>query len=585
MSQPESTHIDRPPRLQPEIPFGEVPIPKPPEPASEDHARLIQIGLPLITIVGYVVVSSFGGGRNLTMLIPMALSVVASIIFSVYSFFKQRHQRNADIQAYQERLIELSREMKQSHDQQRRFYSYNYPEPQTNLHIVTQTKTLTTRTGQRPLRSESRLWERRTSDDDFAMIRLGVGSRPSSVIYTVQDIEHFNDPLARAAMKLSTDSQVVHQVPITLSLRPPIKDSAAADDDAVDDEDQRPITPATHALALAGTAEALYPFVYALLTQVVVFHAPSDARLYVLATHRDRWKWAQKMPHSQGNEDENFTFFTGQHKNDNPDQYDDEGDAFDRYMEALRRFLVQRKIRLQQENASEDQGDPRLPFCLVVVDLLDVQPHDRLSAIETEAAIAILLAEGANLGATILFLVPERVKAPSGCQALIEVEETAHVGTHKRTFRYAEIGVNTFRYLGVADQITDDTMTGLAEDLRLLTVRQSAGAYVPPAVSYMDLVGYGSIDVLRDDAWKRWRETNEAKRANWLRVPLGRMAGNKRRTLVFSAKRDGVHGMVAGSTGSGKSELLIALITGLAVNYDPETLNFVLVDYKGGGAF
>ena len=63
------------------------------------------------------------------------------------------------------------------------------------------------------------------------------------------------------------------------------------------------------------------------------------------------------------------------------------------------------------------------------------------------------------------------------------------------------------------------------------------------------------------------------------------MGGNKPRTLHFSAKRDGVHGMVAGSTGSGKSELLISLIAGMAVTYDPSVLNFVLVDYKGGGAF
>lgn len=43
--------------------------------------------------------------------------------------------------------------------------------------------------------------------------------------------------------------------------------------------------------------------------------------------------------------------------------------------------------------------------------------------------------------------------------------------------------------------------------------------------------------------------------------------------------------MVAGGTGSGKSELLMTLIIGLAVNYSPDILNFVLVDYKGGGAF
>ena len=43
--------------------------------------------------------------------------------------------------------------------------------------------------------------------------------------------------------------------------------------------------------------------------------------------------------------------------------------------------------------------------------------------------------------------------------------------------------------------------------------------------------------------------------------------------------------MIAGGTGAGKSELLMTLIVGLALRYDPTILNFVLVDYKGGGAF
>ena len=55
--------------------------------------------------------------------------------------------------------------------------------------------------------------------------------------------------------------------------------------------------------------------------------------------------------------------------------------------------------------------------------------------------------------------------------------------------------------------------------------------------------------------------------------------------MTFSAKADGVHGIVAGGTGSGKSELLTTLIAGMALDYDPSVLNFVLVDYKGGGAF
>ena len=50
-------------------------------------------------------------------------------------------------------------------------------------------------------------------------------------------------------------------------------------------------------------------------------------------------------------------------------------------------------------------------------------------------------------------------------------------------------------------------------------------------------------------------------------------------------RADGPHGLVAGTTGSGKSELLQTLIASLAVGNRPDEFNFVLVDYKGGAAF
>ena len=49
--------------------------------------------------------------------------------------------------------------------------------------------------------------------------------------------------------------------------------------------------------------------------------------------------------------------------------------------------------------------------------------------------------------------------------------------------------------------------------------------------------------------------------------------------------RDGPHGLVAGTTGAGKSELLQTLITSLACANRPDQMTFVLVDYKGGSAF
>ena len=52
-----------------------------------------------------------------------------------------------------------------------------------------------------------------------------------------------------------------------------------------------------------------------------------------------------------------------------------------------------------------------------------------------------------------------------------------------------------------------------------------------------------------------------------------------------TSSRDGPHGLVAGTTGSGKSELLRSLVAALAAGNGPEQLNFVLIDYKGGSAF
>jgi S-DNA-T family DNA segregation ATPase FtsK/SpoIIIE len=53
--------------------------------------------------------------------------------------------------------------------------------------------------------------------------------------------------------------------------------------------------------------------------------------------------------------------------------------------------------------------------------------------------------------------------------------------------------------------------------------------------------------------------------------------------LDLHEKRQGPHGLVAGMTGSGKSELLITYILSMAINYHPDEVSFVLIDYKGGG--
>ena len=98
------------------------------------------------------------------------------------------------------------------------------------------------------------------------------------------------------------------------------------------------------------------------------------------------------------------------------------------------------------------------------------------------------------------------------------------------------------------------------------------GASLPTHVSLLDLLG---IDASTSSIVDRWRTPS-------LRAPIGVASDGP---LVVDLVADGPHGLVGGTTGSGKSELLRTLVVGLATAASPADLNFVLIDYKGGSAF
>jgi DNA segregation ATPase FtsK/SpoIIIE-like protein len=588
-------YIDRPPRIQPELPFNEFEIPDPPKKDDQTWMRLLQIGVPVITVLGFIVVSMLSSGsRGLLLIIPMLLSIVASVAFSLYSYRKERQKTFEDDQAYESRLIELNKEMNTWHDLQRRFYVHNYPDINELQSIVVHAKGEAAKSGelQRPI---ARLWERRTGDADFGYVRLGIGTLPSTVTYSLRSTEDRSSHLTRAALKLDTDSRFVTDVPVVISLRKPTKEEDDDEDEnKKEKKDESLYTPYTHALGIAGKPEAIYGFARTLLAHFVVFHSPSDARIFVLANKSHEWEWTKPLPHCNGHEPNLNHCFVSEIKEDTDayDLSDDNEGELEKFLEGIRKELAQRKIRLQEHEGNEERGDVTLPLLLVVVDLLDLgDKNSALRNIESDAAISILLEEGAQLGACIIFLVPDRGKIPGGCEAVLEVAHTAPATNSqnqfnkKLHFRFAEIGVNGDHYVGVADAFNIQQANQLAYNLSQLAIREGSGASLASAVPFLDLMAYKTLQELKQDAWRRWQASKEPRYSNWLRVKMGLMAGNKARSLVFSAKRDGVHGMVAGSTGSGKSELLISLITGMALNYDPSVLNFVLVDYKGGGAF
>ncbi|WP_210577671.1 FtsK/SpoIIIE domain-containing protein [Streptomyces sp. GESEQ-4] len=102
------------------------------------------------------------------------------------------------------------------------------------------------------------------------------------------------------------------------------------------------------------------------------------------------------------------------------------------------------------------------------------------------------------------------------------------------------------------------------------------GAGLPDRISLLPLLDLPKVNGAA--VGDRWRQ-----RAPELRV--GAVLGVTERDLfTVDLDDDGPHALIAGTTGSGKSELLRTLIASMAVATDPEHLTFALVDYKGGGA-
>lgn len=100
------------------------------------------------------------------------------------------------------------------------------------------------------------------------------------------------------------------------------------------------------------------------------------------------------------------------------------------------------------------------------------------------------------------------------------------------------------------------------------------GASLPSLVRLPPLLGMKEISpgAVREN-WKQ---------ATRIQVPVG---VGEDGVYGIDLVRDGPHGLVGGTTGSGKSEFLRSVVAGLAANNDPTRLTFILIDFKGGAAF
>ncbi|GAA2636418.1 type VII secretion protein EccC [Streptomyces axinellae] len=372
----------------------------------------------------------------------------------------------------------------------------------------------------------SRVWERRSSDEDFGQVRVGLGAQQLATPLVAPETAPVDElePLTAGAMHQFLNTHAtLDGLPMAVSLR------------------------AFYHVTVSGEPESVYASARAMLCSLAALHSPEDLVIAVAAGRENygAWDWAKWLPHAQAR-----------------DLADGAG---------TRRLIMNDVIELEDLLLARLEGRPRFnpaaeplveqPHIVIVVDGTVVPPNSVLAA-----------PEGLQ-GVTVVEIVPGDTDGPRGGLSVLVRPRALQL----------ESGQGLV-YDGMPDALSYTAAEAVARQLAPLRV--GTGGDDEPLLAkleFTELLNLGdpaSVDVSRT-----WRPRSQSER---LRVPIG--VGEDGQPVMLDLKeaaQDGMgpHGLCVGATGSGKSELLRTLVLGLAVTHSSETLNFVLADFKGGATF
>ena len=216
-------------------------------------------------------------------------------------------------------------------------------------------------------------------------------------------------------------------------------------------------------------------------------------------------------------------------------------------------------------------------------------------------------------GLTFMFLQDNEAKLPKYCGNIVEIH-SINPGERTSSLRYNVLGREILQKLGEKGKETTDKterLTGLqvfdneyifggkadldarfAQAFKQLSAiyytRMAENGKVPSMVTLFELYGFDSDSVSkngpREVIRNNWnsKDKDEFNITKNLRVAIGKNEHGPI-SLGLYEKADGPHMLVAGTTGSGKSETIITYLIGLCMKFSPMDLNLMLVDMKGGG--
>lgn len=371
---------------------------------------------------------------------------------------------------------------------------------------------------------DNRLYERLPTDEDFLAVRLGTGPRDAICPISIHREEYktVDDPLTDWPEQVEAKYHTLPQAPVLLPLRK------------------------RGTVGVLGTPQGQYELVKLMTLDLCARHSYLDLHLCFLLPEKDAetWSWVRWLRHVNNPQSgaRNIAF--------NPDSYK-------RLSEMLYKELSEREAR---HRPGSNDAAPLPHYVVFVLDAYDLMRHP----------ISRFFNQSDNYGVTFVFCSTAAELLPK-CQTLVYLD-----GGSARIID-AEDGntVTTFTPAAVPDAQAARAAVKLAS----VTVDEvSLASQLIKNITLYRLLRIFSADDL--DLGPLWNASQVYKT---MAAPLGVNAKGEVIALDLHEKAHGPHGLVAGTTGSGKSEILQSYILSMATLFHPYDVGFVIIDFKGGG--
>ena len=374
------------------------------------------------------------------------------------------------------------------------------------------------------VRQTSRIWERRSVDSDFLQLRLGTGTQKLSaaIEYPARRFELESDDLEEKMYELVEREHCINGVPMVL----PMAD--------------------TRICGLLGQRQLVLAYIWCLILQVAALHSYDEVKMvfFVKAEETKFLDEIRYLPHVWDNQ-RSVRFIAT-----------DEAEAY-----KLGEYIKNQISTDKDKEKNLHQVLKKRPFYLVfALDKKLLETHERMKEI---------LQSDDVLGISIVAAYDE---LPKDSQKIISLES----GRSVCTTMAADGGEDLYFKIDPCSYTELKAAIKTLSNIKLKT--EAKTQEMPKSVTFLEMFGVGRIEQL--NPLKRWKDNNPVSS---LAAPIGVGEDGSLFSLDLHEKRQGPHGLVAGMTGSGKSEFLITYILSMAVNYHPDEVAFVLIDYKGGG--